>query len=140
MVDRANHGVRDANLIQTKALPSGASSVYTDGIDLGALNARGARLADCEMLVSAPALAVGELANASTMKYDIQTDDDSAFGSPTTVALEVIVQTGAGGVGDAADSFRYKIPSDSERYIRIKATNSHAADASAKSMTMELLF
>jgi hypothetical protein len=132
--------VRDTELKKTKALPNGAATIYTDGIDLGAITARGALLAQCELLISAPALVVGDLADTKTMKYDVQCDADSAFGSARTLALAVITQTGAGGAGAAAATARFRLPSDCERYLRVAATNDAAGDASDKSVTVELLF
>ncbi len=131
--------LKDAQLIATKALPAGASSVYTDGFDLGH-GTKGDHLANVELKISAPLLAVGELANASTMKYSVQMDDDVAFGSPTVIYPDVIVQTGAGGVGAAAATIQVRLPVDVERYIRVRATNSASDSAAAKSMTAELLF
>lgn len=131
--------LKDVELIETKALPAAAASVYTDAFDLGH-GSKGDFLAPCELKISAPALAVGQLANASTMKYSVQMDDDSAFGSATVIHLDAIVQTGAGGAGAAAATITVRLPVDCERYIRVRATNSAAADASAASMTAELLF
>jgi hypothetical protein len=127
--------VRDTNLKQTKALPNGAATVYTDAFDLGAASGKQDRLANCELLISAPALVVGDLGNGDTMKYDVQCDDDSAFGSPRTLGLAVITQTGA-----AAATARFRLPTNCERYVRVAATNSAAGDASDKSVTAELLF
>lgn len=139
-MDRANHGVKDANLIETKALPNGAATIYTDGIDLGLVSARGARLADCELLIEAPALVVGDLGDAATMKYDVQHDSTSDFGSVATIATTVLTQTGAGGVGAAAASVRYRFPTHTLRYVRVAATNSAAGDASDKDVTASLVF
>lgn len=132
--------VRDAQLKKTRALPNGASNVVSDAIDLDAITAKGAVLADCELLISAPALVVGDLGDGATMKYDVECDSDSAHGSPRIIAKEVLVQTGAGGAGAAAATKRFRLPSDCERYVRVRATNSAAGDASDKSMTIELLF
>jgi hypothetical protein len=74
------------------------------------------------------------------MKYGVQCDSDSAFGSPKTLALEALVQTGAGGAGAAAATARFRLPTDCERYVRVSAVNSAAGDASDKSVTAELLF
>jgi len=123
----------------TRALPTGASAVTGTAIDMG--NPAGNDfLAECELLLSAPALAVGELANASTMTYDIVQSVNSDMSSPTTLLAGVLVQTGAGGVGAAATTKRIALPSNVSRYIAPKATNSAAADASAKSVTLEVLF
>lgn len=137
--------VRDGALKLTKTLPSGASTVYSDGFDLGATPDYGATdrsefLAKLELLLTAPALAVGQLANASTMIYAVQTDSDAAFGSPTTIMAAVLTQTGANGAGAASATYRFRLPSTVERYVRFSATNSAAADASGASATLEMLF
>lgn len=129
----------DALLKVTKALPIGASSITTDGIDLG-VSSRGDFVATCELLITAPALAVGQLADASTMKYTIEHDTDAAFGTVATLQADVIVQTGAGGVGAAGVTKRVRLPVDVNRYVRMKVTNSAAANASAASVTAELKF
>jgi len=139
-MDRAQALVKDASFVKTKALPAEAAAVYSDGLDLGALSSRGVRLVDCELLIQAPALAVADLADAATMTYAVQMDNDSAFGSPTTILPSVIVQTGAGGAGAAAASIRLRLPSNCERYVRVSATNSAAGEARDKSMTVSLLF
>ncbi len=139
-MDRANHGVKDASLVQTIALPSGASAVVITGFDLGLLSARGGRFEDCEVLVNAPVLAVGELANADTMTYSVEMDTDSAFSDATVINAGLLVQTGADGTGAAAASARFKIPSNCERYLRVRATNSAANDASGKDLTVSIVF
>ncbi len=132
-------GVRDAQLIQTKALPNGAGSTSTDGFDLGH-GSKGDFLAPCELLIEAPALATADLGDADTMKYSIEHDTDPAFGTAVAIAKEVLVQTGAGGAGAAAASARFRLPSNVNRYVRVKATNSDAGDASDKSFTVSLMF
>jgi hypothetical protein len=139
-MDRANHGVKDANFVTTKALPNGAAAVQTSGFNLGLFGSRGARMEDCELLISAPALTTTELPDTKTMKYDLQMDTVSNFASPTTIAKELIVQTGAGGVGAAAATARVKIPTPCEQYIRAVATNDGTGDASGSDVTFSLLF
>jgi hypothetical protein len=131
--------LRDAELTVTKPLPATATTIFSDGIDLG-LGANADFLARCELVVEAPALAVGELANAETVTYKVQTDADPAFGSPTDILPAVIVQTGAAGAGAAAAEKRLRLPLNVERYIRCAATHTAADDASAKSLTMGLRF
>jgi hypothetical protein len=55
-----------------------------------------------EVLVSAPALSTTIAPDTRTMTYRIQHDTDSAFGTAATLVDNLIVQTGAGGVGAAA--------------------------------------
>lgn len=132
--------VRDTEFITTKALPNGAATVNSDGLDLRAMSSRGVRPGACELKISAPALDTNDLPDTKTMKYDVECDEDSGFGSPKTLAKEVLVQTGSGGAGAAAATARYRLPSDTERYIRVNATNDGTGDASDKSMTVEVLF
>jgi hypothetical protein len=131
--------LKDAVLKKTIALPTGASSVTSAGIDLEH-GAKGDVVADFEVKVSAPALAVGELANTSTMKYDLISSDSSDMSGPTTLVKECIVQTGAASAGAIAAEFVGRLSIDCQRYVAVKATNSAAANASAKSATIELLF
>ena len=133
------YGPQDALLNVSKALPAGAEAVNSAGIDLRK-SANGAHLADVEFILTAPALATGDLGDTHTMKYKIQMDNDSAFGSPTDLMVDVIIQTGAGGAGAAGAVYRFKLPSNVERYIRFVATASNADDASGKSATLEPVF
>jgi hypothetical protein len=139
-MDRAIPRVKDASLIFTKALPNTNTAVNTVAIHLQSLTSRGGNFSDVELLIEAPALAVGDLADASTMTYSIQTDAAEAFSTPKTIADAIIVQTGAGGAGAAAVAARFRLPSDVEDWVRVVATNSADADASDKSMTVSLVF
>jgi hypothetical protein len=132
--------LRDASLKVTRALPSGAATVTSTAIDTGKTTALGNQSGAVEYLLSAPALAVGELANGSTMTYNILWSDAAALSAPTTHIAAAIVQTGAGGAGATAATYRFRLPSTAGRYIFITAVNSAAADASAKSATLEALF
>lgn len=135
------HQLADAQLTKTKALPAAATSITTDAIDLEAqVGSNTAFLASCELKVTAPVLTTGELPDAQTMTYLIEMDNDAAFGSPTTLHPTIIVQTGAGGAGAAAATKRFRLPSDVERYVRLKATKSGAGSAATKSATLSLLF
>lgn len=130
--------VRDAALIQTKALPNGAAATVIDGFDLGH-GSKGDFLAQAELLIEAPALGATPLPNAKTMTFSVEHDTDSAFGTPVVLADKVIVQTGAGGVGDVAKSARFRLPTDVKPNVRVKATGSGAGDASGSSFTVSLI-
>lgn len=130
--------LKDNLLKVTEALPNGAADVTSDAIDLGH-GANGDFLAGAELLITAPALVVGDLANAATMKYDIIHSDNADLSSPSTLVTAAITQTGAGGVGAAAATYYWRPPVDVKRYIGVKATNSGAGDASDKSFTAELV-
>ena len=129
--------LRDLELQVTKALPNGAATVNSGSIDLEH-SANGVHVADCELLIEAPALATADLPDTKTMTYDVEhSDNDSSW---SDLANGVLVQTGADGAGAAAASARVRLPSTAKRYVRAVATNSGAGDASDKSMTVGLVF
>jgi hypothetical protein len=130
--------VGDALLQSIQALPNGASAVICAAIDLE-VTTNGRFVAGAELKVIAPALTTAQLPNAATMTYDVV---DSPDGSTwTTRAAGILVQTGAGGVGTngVVSSFRWRPPTDVQRYIAVRATNSNAANASAASFTAKMV-
>lgn len=129
----------DAALVKTKALPNGAADVTSDAIDL-MNSANGDFQANVELVVAAPALVVGDLADAATMTYDIVHSVNSDLSSPATLLDNVITQTGAGGAGAAAATATVRLPHNVRRYVGVKATNSGAGDASDKSVTLTAKF
>ena len=130
--------IQDANLSVSIALPTGASTVYSAGIDLGH-GAAGDFVAEGEVKISAPALGATPLPDSRTMTYSIQHDTDAAFGTPVDLYPGVLVQTGAAGAGAAAATFTARLPVDVNRYIRLKAVGSYAGDKSGSSATLEIL-
>jgi hypothetical protein len=135
-----NPNVKDAGAKVTKALPNGAATIYSDGIDTET-TPTGSHLSDVEWLLTAPALTVADLGNGDTMKYSILTDTVSPIdGSSTVLFADCITQTGAAGAGAAAATWRFKLPSNAGRIVGFKAVNSAAGDASDKSATLEALF
>lgn len=133
--------VKDATLIQTAALPNGATTTVITGFDLGHDPTKiGRLLAEMEILIESPALTVGELPNGETITFSVETDDNSGFSSALKIYDALFVQTGAGGVGDVAKSARFRLPSTVERFVRVKATKTGAGNASTKSMTVSQLF
>jgi len=139
-----NYLLKDKAFIGTKALPNGAAPVYSDGFDLEtplvATNVRDALLAGMELLLTGPLMNTTEMPDGKTMIYDVQCDDDVAFGSPKTIAKEILKQTGAGGVGCALATARFRLPTDCQRYVRIVATGSGAGDATTAALTEEVVF
>lgn len=130
--------VKDVLLKQTRALPASTSAVASSALDLE-LSAKSDHVAHCEVVVSAPALSTAQLPDTKVMVYTLETDDNSGFSSATTVAT-LGTQTGAGGAGAAAAEYRAKLPTNCERYLRLKVTPSASGtgDASAATATMEI--
>lgn len=136
-----SYQVRDKSLVVSKALSNGAGSVVSDGIDLGHGTHPQVVLPEFEIEIDAPALTTTLLPNTETMTYDIEHDDDPAFGTVATALKSVVVQTGAGGVGAAAIAgTKARLPSTVKRYIRMKVTKTGTGNASTVSGTMRLVF
>lgn len=135
-----NKQCKDAALQESFALPNGAATTaQATGFDLGNSD-KGDLGGACELLIEAPALAVGELADADTMTYDVYHDDADDFGSEELLHSAALVQVGAGGAGAAADSVQVALPGAVKRYVRVKATGDGVLDASGKSCTASLVF
>lgn len=132
-------GLRDKTLTLTAALPNGAASTTTAAIDLESVSPNSDFLADVEFELTVPALTVSQLADTQTITYIVETSATSGFGSITTLIASLAVSTGTGGAGDAAVSRRFRLPSNCQRYVRIKATKTGASNASTASMTFALL-
>lgn len=133
--------VKDAQLVQTKALSNGAGATSTDGFDLGHNAALlGRNLANFDILIEMPALTTTELPDAETYTMSIETDDNAAFSSAKILHANVMQQVGAGGAGAVAKSERVRLPSNCERYVRVKGTKTGTGNVSAKVMTVSMLF
>jgi hypothetical protein len=137
MAMMAGPAVKDAELIKTAALPVGTASTYTAGIQIH--SGSGDFVAPAEFVVEVPALTAAQLPDTKTITFIVQSDNDSAFGSPTTVSPSLVV-TGSGTDGSAAASLAIRFPSTVEKYLRVKATGVATVDASASSMTGSLKF
>jgi hypothetical protein len=128
--------VRDVNLKVSNALGAVNTVAYSSGIDLGDA---ADKLANVEFLLTAPLLTTTQLPDAATVIYDVQTCAEPAFGSPTTIAKEILKQTGATNPGAALATVRFKPSTDCLRYVRIKSTPLTNGTCVAANMTLELL-
>jgi len=130
--------VKDSLLLGSKTLPNGAATATLAAfIDLGH-GSRGDFLANCELLLTAPALNATQLPDAKTMIYSIL-ESDSADGSGPTVLAAILTQTGADGVGAAAATATYRPRVDSKRYVGFKAVGSASGDATGATATLEVV-
>lgn len=133
------YNVQDAELIKVKALPAAGAANYTDAIDLGAQSGKQDELVPNEFEVSLPATVT--LVNTKAITFALQTDNDPAFGSPTTLNAALLVVTGTGGNVSAAASARFRLPTNRERYIRVGATvPADAGTSTAYNYTLKALF
>lgn len=131
--------IKDANLTVSKALSNGAGTVLSAGIDLG-LTAKSDFVAQCELLIEAPAHTTTLLPDTETEKYTVEHDSDPAFGTVSNLDVDALTQTGAGGVGAAAATKRVGLPSDVKRYIRLKAIKTGTGNASTISAKLSVMF
>lgn len=132
--------VKDAQMASTKALPNGAATVYLDGIDTE-VTPKGDHPGTVEWLLEAPAMTTAEMPDAKTMTYSILTDTVAPIdGSSTVLMPNVIVQTGAGGVGCAAAEYRFRLPSNAGRILGARAVGSATGNSSTKSATLRAMF
>ena len=133
--------IRDALLKTSDALPNGATTtVYGTSIDTGD-GANGELVARHEFLLTYPALSTTILPDTRTMTYSIVSETTSTLDSSATVEIpSIVVQTGAGGVGAAGGTIRYRTRVGVNRYVGVKVVSgASTTDASATKVTNELL-
>jgi len=137
---RDDHKLRDKKCIATVvAIPTNTTLVYTGDIDLHAMTAKGARLADMALNVKIPSQTLAALPNTETLTVGIYA---GAAASPTAVLMaQVMVQTGATAVDPAlAMQVRLKLPDDCPRYIRAGVVDSAGVLAITGNLEAELVF
>lgn len=129
--------LNDAAVKVSKALPGSGTTVTNTGHDLG----RSANANDhCgfELVIEAPALTTGQLADAATIAYVVYHAASSTFSDEVSLYGTVLTQTGASSAGAAAATKRVGLPVDVSRYIRVKATLS-TGDCSASEYVTRLV-
>jgi hypothetical protein len=132
--------LRDALLKQSRALPASASATVNGAaIDLGH-GSKGRLLADVELLLTAPAVNTTMAPDTRTFTYSIITSDAADLSNPVVLMPSVIVQTGADGAGAPTADYRFRLPTNTKRYVGVRVVSgASTADASAVSATLEVL-
>ena len=143
MADEFSYRVQDASLNPAAiALPAGAATTV-DGasVDMGTANSDdlNPRLEQFEFDIAIPALDATAMPNTRTLSISIEdSDDDLTF---VAIATDILILTGAGGVGTSAASVRYRLKTDARRYIRVSAvTGAGTGSLAASDMTVTLRF
>jgi hypothetical protein len=121
---------QDAQLTKAVDLPNGANTTNSAGIDLFE-TAASDFVADCEVLISAPALSTTLLPDTQTVTYSLRQSNNANLSSDSELAALQIVQTGAGGAGAAAATRRFRLPTNVQRYIFLRCVKTGAANASS---------
>lgn len=134
--------LRDAALKLTRILPSAASTTVTStSIDTGASTADASQGSGVEYLLTAPALTTTMAPDTRTMTFNIIVSANADLSAPTTKIAGAIVQTGAGGVGAALATYRFRAASDWPRYVGYTIVSGVSiTDSSTLSATLEPLF
>lgn len=131
---------RDAALEVSRALPNGANTV-TSTAGIPVKSDAGMELqADFELEISAPALATGIHADAATVKYHIVHGNAADLSDAAVLAADILTQTGAGGLGSAAATARYRLPSTCKKYVGLRIVKSGAGDATGLTATLSARF
>jgi hypothetical protein len=129
--------IQDYELTSSIALTAADGSVTTPDLDLGPNT--GDHFPEGHILeISVPSLSGTELPNADTLTAVVQHGDSAA---PTTAFSPSLtfVTTGTGST-IAAQTIRYKLPHNVNRYVNVKFTSAGTSgDMSAKSATVKLL-
>jgi hypothetical protein len=135
--------MQDAQIADDEfALPDGAATTYSTGIDLGiAASSPNDFLAQVELELTCPTLAVGAMADADTLLFALITDDALPLDASSTVLIERLVTlTGAGGVGATGFTKKVRIPTDVLKYVGWKAIKTGTGDASGVEATSKAKF
>lgn len=127
----------DQNLSVSHVLPAAAASVGTAGIDLGQTTL-GPAGDEFEGVISIDA--TPSLVDAKTIILTVEDSaDNSSFAA--IAGLGTLTVTGAGGVGAAAASQRFRFPPGTRRYVRVSAAVLTAGgDNTAVSFYLSLKF
>jgi hypothetical protein len=129
------HALKDAELINTVALPAAAATATTEPFNLIQKPPH-----ECHFEVELTLPALPSLAD--TKKATV-TLEDSADGITfaSIAALSSLEVIGAGGAGAATITRKVRLPSDVRQYIRAKvAVEAAGGNNTAKSLTMALVF
>jgi hypothetical protein len=133
------YGLQDASLNNSIALPAAPGTVTSAVLDTGTLTGLSAQLAECEALLSAPVLTTAQLPDGKTATYSVM--GGATADALTSLVGSAIVQTGAGGAGAAAATYRFKLPSNCPRYLAVQVvTGALAGDCHLASAALQLLF
>jgi hypothetical protein len=135
MSTRYNRNLQDSNYVSSVTLL--AAGANTASFDLEQIE--GGDIGAVVFELAGPALLTAQLADTKVVTYTLQ---DSADGSSFAAVDPLITttQTGAGGAGAAAKTVRFRLPSNTRRYVRIAQTATASPGTLTANMVAKLLF
>ena len=122
------------------ALPAGASTTVNGAsIDLSANTAFHATV-ELELVSSSSTLSTSALPDTRTLTYTLQeSTDDISF--TDVFILSKANMVGGGGIGDTANTARFRLPSDISQYIRVECVSgTSVGDCSGSTMALTMRF
>ena len=129
--------LRDADFTKTGTLSNAATAVYSSVMDLGQTKVQS--LEQLEFEIAVPATTT--LVHTKVMTLSVEESDASGSGFAAVDPLISTTLTGVSGNGSAAKTVRFRLPSQTKRYVRVKAvTTSDGGDNTATSYTFSALF
>lgn len=131
-----SRNINDANFSVTRALPTSNGTVTSTDINIEGGTYNAPENVDLEIVI--PALNATQLPNASTLQVTVQ---GGASASPTAELFRAPVLTGAGGVGAASVTHRFRLPSNCPKFLNVKFVGAGTTgDQSGATATIKLLF
>ena len=131
-----SRNLRDAEFTVTKALPAAAATAYTDALDLGQTKVQSLEAVEFE--ISVPALPA--LVEAKTLTVSVQDSADGTTFAAVDPAITTVITGGTGG-GAAAKDVRFRLPSQTRRYVRLSlVVLTGGGDNTGVSATLSALF
>lgn len=137
MANEFDRNIKDNSLIVTANPPTAGAANQTATIDLGSTGSYNqAHAVEVEVVI--PAMAA--LADTKNLVIKLQHSTDNSTFSDVDPLTQTTV-TGAGGVGNAAKTVRFRLPSNINRYVQFTQTEDAAGgNITASVITYRLLF
>lgn len=120
----AAHTISDAALSASIAMPNENATTYSAFIDLGAVTPFPTT---DKISLAAVAPAVANLANTKTITISVEDADANANANAAALSLVGSKVITGGASGSAAVTTYFKLPSNTRRYVRLKAVGGSAA-------------
>jgi hypothetical protein len=134
MSNEFNRNIQDYQFTVTRALPTADGTVTSSDLDFGANTVFPENV---ELDIAVPELSATNLPSADTLTITVQ---GGASATPSTSLNLVKVITGTGST-IAAQSVRFRLPSDAPRYVNVKfVAAGGTGDMSAKTATITARF
>lgn len=109
--------LRDAAFEVSKALPAAAANNATDGLDLGQTKVQSLEAIEFELVIPAtPALV-----DTKIITFTVEDSADNTTFAPVDPLISTTVVGVATAQGGAAKTVLFRVPSQTRRYVRVKA-------------------